>query len=73
MVSLMCMAGTPTASRVCSPLCLVEKHTTHASLKAELMGSCGAAPPLTMTQMANTLSVLKGTVSKMLIKHLYFY
>lgn len=72
MVSLMCTVGTLTGSRVCSPLFLGGKHTTHASLKAELTGSCGAAPPLTMTTIASTPSVLRGTVSDALIKHSNF-
>lgn len=65
------MVATPEASHVCSHLFLVRTPTTPASLRAELMGSYGAVPHLTMTAMACTHSVPVRTVSA--FKNLFLY
>lgn len=57
------MVATLVGGHVCSPLFLVGTPTTPAFLRAEPMGSYGAVPPLTMTVMACTHSVLEKTVS----------
>lgn len=57
------MVATLVGSHVCSPLFLVGTPTTPAFLRAELMGSYGAVPPLTTTVMACTHSVPERTVS----------